>query len=76
MKGAPVFVKVDEYKEILEILDMVKSKLGEVRHTISSMNALREEEDAELAAWNNTMNNIQMKIENIDKMLYEPNQDY
>jgi len=76
MKGAPVFVKVDEYKEIVEVLDMVKSKLNEIRQTVTSMNELREEEDSELQAWINTVNNIQGKIDSIDKMMFEPEQQY
>ena len=76
MKGAPVFVKVDEYKEIVEVLDMVKAKLSEIRQTISGMNELRDEEDAELSAWNNTVNSLQSKIDSIDKMMFEPEHQY
>ena len=52
--GAHVFVKVDEYKEILDVLDMIKDKLKEIRTTLGNINALRNEEDAELAMWNST----------------------
>ena len=37
--GMPVFVKVDEYKEILDVLDMVKSKMNEIRDTFGGINA-------------------------------------
>ena len=72
--GMPVFVKVDEYKEILDVLDMIKSKVKEVRDTLGSINSLRNEEDAELAMWNNTINEIEKKIESIDKIMFEPEQ--
>ena len=70
--GAPVFVKVDEYKEILDVLEMVKSKIKEIRETLGGINILRNEEDAELAMWNNTVNEIEKKIENIDRLMFEP----
>jgi len=70
----PVFVKVDEYKEILDVLDMIKSKVGEIKETLGSMNAMRNEEDAELAAWNSTISEIEKKIENLDKIMFEPEQ--
>lgn len=73
-KGMPVFVKVDDYKEILDVLDMVKSKVKEIRDTLGSINSLRNEEDAELAMWNNTMNEIEKKIDSIDKIMFEPEQ--
>ena len=72
--GMPVFVKVDEYKEILDVLDMVKSKMKEIRDTFGGINALRNEEDAELAMWNNTINEIEKKIDSIDKIMFEPEQ--
>ena len=74
--GAPVFVKIDEYKEILDVLDMVKGKMKEIKETLSSINTLRNEEDTELSVWNNTIKEIEEKIENIDKMMFEPEQTW
>ena len=74
--GAPVFVKVDEYKEILDVLDMIKGKIKEIRGTLGSINTLRNEEDAELAMWNNTINEIEKKIDGIDKIMFEPEQTW
>lgn len=70
--GMPVFVKVDEYKEILDVLDMIKGKIREIRGVLGSINTLRNEEDAELSMWNNTINEIEKKIEGIDKLMFEP----
>lgn len=73
-RGMPVFVKVDEYKEILDVLDMIKGKVKEIRDTLGSINSLRNDEDAELAMWNNTINEIEKKIESIDRIMFEPEQ--
>ena len=70
--GMPVFVKVDEYREILDVLDMIKGKIKEIRDTLGSINSLRNEEDSELAMWNNAINDIEKKIEGIDKLMFEP----
>ena len=74
--GMPVFVKVDEYKEILDVLEMIKSKIKEIRVALGDINALRNEEDAELAMWNNTMNEIEKKIDGIDRIMFEPEQTW
>ena len=74
--GAPVFVKVDEYKEILDVLDMIKSRINEIRETLKSINELRNEEDAEITMWNNAINGIEKKIGDIDKMMFEPEQSW
>ena len=74
--GMPVFVKVDEYKEILDVLEMIKSKIKEIRAALGDINSLRNEEDAELAMWNNTINEIEKKIEGIDRIMFEPEQTW
>ena len=70
--GAPVFVKIDEYKEILDILEMIKSKVKDVKETLSGINSLRSEEESEVALWNRTISEIERKIDGIDKMMFEP----
>ncbi len=74
--GAPVFVKVDEYKEILDVLDMIKGKMNEIRQVLGSLNSLRSEEDAEIEMWNNAISDIEKKIESIDKIMFEPEQTW
>ena len=74
--GMPVFVKVDEYKEILDVLDMIKGKIKEIRETLGGINSLRNEEDAELAMWNNTINEIEKKVDSIDRIMFEPEQTW
>ena len=74
--GAPVFVKVDDYKEILDVLDMIKGKLEEIRGTLHDVHELRNQEDSEVTMWNSTIDEIEKKIENIDKMIFEPGQSW
>jgi len=69
---AQVFVKIDEYKQTLEVLDLVKQKLTEAKKTLADIHALKHDEDAELELWNSTLNQIEKKIESIDKTLFEP----
>jgi len=69
--GAPVFVKVDEYREILDVLDMVKAKINEIRETLGSVNEIRNDEDAEVSMWNSTIDDIEKKISDIDSMMVE-----
>ena len=74
--GAPVFVKVDDYKELVDVLDMIKGKIKEVRGTLNNINSLRNEEDAEITMWNSTIDDIEKKIEDIDNMMFEPEQTW
>lgn len=70
--GAPVYVRVNEYKDILEIVNLIKEKLKEARVTLSKINNLKNEEDNELSLWNAEIDEIEKKVEFIDKTLFEP----
>ena len=72
--GMPVFVKVDDYKEMIDVLDMIKHKVQDIRGTLGDINSLRNEEDAEITMWNTAIDDIEKKIEEIDSMMFEPEQ--
>ena len=71
-KGMPVFVKVDEYKDVLDLMKMVKGKLAEAHEVLGHLNELKNEEDAELESWKLNVEDIQKKIDFIDNALFEP----
>ena len=72
-KETPVFVKIDKYRDILDVVDVIKHKLEEARETVAHIVALKKEEDMELAAWSDNLSDIDHKLRMIDKTLFEPN---
>jgi len=68
----PVFVKVDEYKTVLDIMNLIKGKLSQAKDTLVKINELKNEEDAELELWRNSLDEIERKVEFVDKTLFEP----
>ena len=73
---APVFVKMDDYKDILDVLDLIKDRLGEAKRTLADINELKNDEDAELELWSSTLNEIEKKLEDINRTLFEPESTY
>ncbi len=74
--GAPVFVKIEDYKDILDVLDLIKDKLAEAKRTLADLNELKNDEDAELELWSSTLNEIENKLDDIDRSLFEPESTY
>lgn len=72
MERMPVFVKVDEYEDVLNIIKLVRRKMEEAKETISKINELKNEEDHQLELWQNTLAEIEKKIDFIDHSLSEP----
>ena len=68
----PVFVRIEDYQDILNIVDVIKATIGKTRATISTINDLKKKEDAILLSWNNNLDEITKKIEDISKTLFEP----
>ena len=68
----PVFVRMDDYKDVLDVINMIKNKISEARETLGKINELKNEEDAELELWQTGVEEIERKIEFVDKTLFEP----
>lgn len=72
MVETQVFVKIDEYKDILRTVGLIKSKLNDAKTTLQKVKELKSQEDAELEGWSSKLGEIEGKIEGIDKILFEP----
>ena len=73
---APVFVKIEDYKDILDVLELIKDRLNEAKRTLADINQMKNDEDEELGMWSSTLNEIEKKIEGIDRTLFEPESTY
>lgn len=74
MEKMPVFIKVDEYDDVLELVKLIKQRLDEAKSTLLKINDLKNEEDHQLEMWQNTLSEVEKKIELIDHSLNEPEQ--
>ncbi|HLC64798.1 MAG TPA: hypothetical protein VJI46_01590 [Candidatus Nanoarchaeia archaeon] len=69
MNELPMYVKVDDYKEVSAAIDAIKAKLEEAKQTLSRLKELKDQEDAELASWESTIADAGAKIDDIDQSL-------
>lgn len=67
-----VFVKIDEYKDVLDVMNMIKNKLEDAKSTLKEVMRLKNEEDAELELWQTSLEEAERRIEFMDKALFEP----
>lgn len=68
----PVFVKIDEYKEVLQVMELIKSKLEQAKTTLNKINKIKTQEDNELAAWQQALDEVEKKVEFVDQKLLQP----
>ena len=72
MDRMPVFVKVDEYDQVLSLLKTVRNKLDEARETLSKIHDLKNDEDHQLELWQNSLSEVVKKVDFINHSLTEP----
>jgi len=72
MDRMPVFVKVDEYDQVLSLLKTVRNKLDEARETLSKIHDLKNDEDHQLELWQNSLSEVEKKVDFINHSLTEP----
>lgn len=70
MEEKPIFVKIDAYEDIRDILNLVKKKIAEARGVLDRIQQLRHEEEAELEVWNNEIEDVEKKVSFVDKSLF------
>ncbi len=68
----PVFVKVDDYQEVLNLIRLARKKLDEAKETLNKVNELKNEEDHQLELWHNNLNEVEKKIDFVEHSLSEP----
>lgn len=71
MVEAQVFVRIDEYKDVLRTIGLIKAKLNDTKNTLQKVKESKAQEDAELENWGTKLDEIENKIEGIDHILFE-----
>ena len=74
MERMPVFVKVEEYDDVLNLLKSIRRKLDEAKETLTKINDLKNEEDHQIELWQSTLAEIEKKVDFVDHSLSEPEQ--
>ena len=72
MERMPVFIKVDEYDDVLSLVRTIRKKLDEAKETLLKINDLKNEEDHQIELWQNTLAEVEKKIDFIDHSMNEP----
>jgi hypothetical protein len=71
-KDKNVFVKIEEYNDILDIIALINEKVEEAKIILGKINDLKNQEDSELETWKNSLNDVERKLKYIDQTLFEP----
>jgi len=71
MDNVPIFVKVDDYKDIVDILALTREKVGKAKHILSKLAQIKSQEDDIITGWENRITEVEQNIDEIDRALSE-----
>lgn len=68
----PVFIKIENYEDVLDVVNLIKEKVAGIKNVFSQVEQLKKEEDNKIVEWRKNIEQIDSKINNIDQILFEP----
>jgi hypothetical protein len=71
-KNMIVYVRIDEYKDIADVISLTRSKIKQAKYIISKIAELKRQEDEEIARWSDNLEQVEEKVNFIDTTLMEP----
>lgn len=70
MEAEPIFVRIDDFEEAIEIFDKTSHKLGEIDRLLEKIKGVRESEEKELKSWEVNIKKLKREIERIDRDIF------
>ena len=65
-----LFIRIEKYKEALESVEQIKTRINEVEHALMNLEKMRRQEDLEIERWRRDLNSIKQKLLGIDNTLF------
>ena len=69
-KAEPIFIRIDQFEESLNIFEETKKKILEIEKMLEDTKRIKEEEGKELEFWESEIQTIKGQIERIDKNIF------
>jgi hypothetical protein len=65
----PVFVKIDKYKDILDIVEVINKKTSGAKQLLEELEELKDKEAEEITSWKSNLEQITHKLELMEEEL-------
>jgi archaellum component FlaC len=73
MDNHPIFVKIEEYKDVENILGVVQNKIDDAKKLMSDIDHLRHQEAQELDSWKNEVQDVENRVSFLQRSLFGGN---
>lgn len=66
-----MFVRMEQYREAVKTIDLIKTKIAEAENTLKKLHDFKDEEEAEMVMWRNTVDELKSRIASIEKTMID-----
>lgn len=66
-----VFVRLDKYRELYDLLGQIRAKLGDAKQILKKVKELKSQEDGELQSWQTELASVEQKLAEIHDAMTE-----
>ena len=70
-KEAPIFIKVENYKEVIDLIRSIKRKIEEAKANLERIYTMKSEEDIKIEEWDDLLRDLEKKTTFINETLLE-----
>ena len=67
---APVFIKIEQHKELADILVAVNEKIREASTLLTELQQVKAEEDQQIAAWSKSLDEVKTRAVELHQALF------
>ena len=71
-KKANVFVRIDKYKNVINIIETIRHELVELDNTLNKIKGLKSKETEIISGWDALLTEAKTKLEEVNSKLFEP----
>lgn len=68
----PVFIKIDKYEDVLDLMNIVRDKVEKAKEVLVKIDDLKRKEDEKINQWRSNILDIENKLNNLNNSLFEP----
>jgi len=66
----PLFVKTDQYGNILDGINIIKNKVNECNFVVENLNEIKNKGDKEFSKWRSNLEDMQRKVSLVEKSFF------
>lgn len=75
MDGMPVFVKIEKYDAVLDLVSKIRTKMQDAESILHQIEELKNEEDAQIERWKASLQDVRSKVSFVQQALSQPKKE-